>query len=412
MNRATVVIVDPYSSGVSYAPALRRAGFSPVAVLSWPRPADSFTKTFRPGDFDEVLTADAGDLLGRLAGLTPVAVLPGAESGVALADRLAQRLTPELAHVPELAASRSHKGHMARAMQAAGLAITPTLCVRDPRHATDALASPEFAGHDLVVKPATSVSTDGVTLVPAGEDWRPAVTALLGRTNATGVVNDEVVIQRRMFGTEYVVNTFSHNGRHVVTDVCRYTKIAVGDSFAVYQDVEFLPTRDPAHADLIDYVRRSLDALGFRFGPAHTEVMSTEEGPRLVEINSRIAGSGMAAAAELATGDSGVRRTVRYLLGTRDFLPDVPHLRSVTVAMFVARQGGVVSNVEVLDQIRQLPTCRRLEVRVRNGDPIAKTSDLLSSLRLGWALFAHRDAGRVHADHTRAQGFAAQLVTV
>ncbi|MFI6344075.1 ATP-grasp domain-containing protein [Streptomyces sp. NPDC050560] len=409
----TVVIVDPYSSGALYARALRRDGFHPVAVLTWPPPADVFTDTFRPGDFATVMTSggDRAPLEERLGGMAPVAVLPGSESGVGLADRLARRLTPDLAHVAALAPGRVHKGHMARAVASAGLRTAPTLCVRDVREAEAPLAAPEFAGHDLVVKPATSVSTDGVTLVPAGRDWRPAVNALLGRRNATGVVNEDVVVQRRLYGTEYVVDTFSHGGRHTVTDLCRYTKTAVGDSFAVYQDVEFLPAGDPAYAETVAYVRGALDALGFRFGPAHSEVMLTDEGPRLVEVNSRVAGSGLAAAAELATGDSGVRRTVRYLLGTRDFPDSTTLSRSVTVAMFIARRSGVVSNVETLHRIRELPTCRNLVVKVRNGDTIASTSDLLSSLSLGWALFAHADPERVRHDHARARAFASELVT-
>ncbi|GAA4238667.1 ATP-grasp domain-containing protein [Actinomadura meridiana] len=411
MTARTVAIVDPYSSGVLYAPALREAGFRPIAVLSWPLPADSFTATFRANDFDTILTASK-NVVPQLTKLKPLAIIPGSESGVALADDLSQKLTPSLAHVPELTPSRSHKGHMAKAISSAGLAMTPTICVRSVQEATAPLTTTEFAGHDLVIKPATSVSTDGVTLVPAGEDWRPAVTALIGRTNATGVTNKEVVIQRRLFGTEYVVNTFSHDGHHVVTDVCRYTKTTTNDSFAVYQDVEFLPADDPMHTDTINYVRKALDALGFRFGPAHTEVMLTNEGPRLVEVNSRLAGSGMAAAAELATGDNGARRTIRYLLGSRDFPATTTLKRSVSVAMFLARHDGVVTNAETLDRIRHLPTCRNLVVNVRNGDKIAKTTDLLSSLRLGWALFAHRDPARVKRDHAQARAYAAELTTL
>ncbi|MFE7794291.1 hypothetical protein [Streptomyces sp. NPDC057460] len=77
--------------------------------------------------------------------------------------------------------------------------------------------------------------------------------------------------------------------------------------------------------------------------------------------------------------------------------------------MFVAPRAGTVTNVEVLDEIRSLPTCRRLVVKVRNGERIAATSDLLSSTRLGWALLAHRDATAVDRDHIRARACADRL---
>ncbi|GAA1713194.1 ATP-grasp domain-containing protein [Kribbella yunnanensis] len=408
MSNRHVIIVDPYSSGVLYAPAVRRAGFSPVAVRSTPFPAAQFTNAFRPGDFDhDLIQGDA--LTDQLAALNVAAVIPGSESGVSLADRLAAALTPQAANVPALANCRRHKGHMINAVAAAGLPVAPTIFVRDAKEAADFVTRPDVAGHDLVIKPATSVSTDGVTLAPGGRDWRSIVNNLLGRTNATGVRADEIVIQRRLRGTEFVVNTFTANGRHAVTDVCRYTKVSNGDSFAVYQDVEFLGMDEPDVPELVSYVRRALDAIGFRFGAAHTEVMLTPDGPRLIEVNSRIAGSGMAAAAELATGDNAVRRLVRHLRGEPDEAEGFSLRRSVKVAMFMTAESGVVLNAEVFEPIRTLPTCRGLTLNVRNGDRIEATTDLLSSLRLGWALLAHQDPDLVARDHIKLRECAAHL---
>ncbi|WP_128378561.1 ATP-grasp domain-containing protein [Streptomyces cavernae] len=411
MTKRTVVIVDPYSSGVSYAPALRRAGFSPVAVRSTPFPAEQFTSSFRPNDFDKhwVENTDPNVLVRQLAPLGVAAVVPGSESGVRLADQLAAELTPTTAHLPSLAHCRHHKGHMMAAVAAVGLPVTPTVCVREPDQAAGFVRRDDIAGHDLVIKPATSVSSDGVTLAPGGRGWRSAVQALLGRTNATGVLNEEVVLQRRLIGPEYVVNTFTAEGRHFVTDVCRYTKVTNGDSFAVYQDVDFLAMDAPHVPELIAYVQQALDALGFRFGPAHTEVILTPEGPRLVEVNSRIAGSGMAAAAELATGNSAVRLLVRHLQGERDHPDGFTLRRAVKVAMFLARESGIVTNAEAFEQIQTLPTCRGLNHNVRNGTRVQATSDLLSSLRLGWALLAHQDPAHVDRDYTRLRTYAAGL---
>ncbi|WP_410595596.1 ATP-grasp domain-containing protein [Amycolatopsis sp. lyj-23] len=406
MSRATAVVVDPYSSGTKYASALMRAGFSPVAVRSHPRPARDFTATFCQQDFDDGFEEEESGVDGVLRELVRrnvVAVLPGAESGVRLADALATHLTPGLANDPGLATARRHRGLMQQAVARHGLPVIPTLTIRDPQEAVEALERPEFAGRSLVVKPATAVSTDGVTLVEAGQPWQPAVVGLLGRRNAVGLVNEEVVVQPRVHGTEYAVNTFSHNGRHTITDICRYNKVSNAGHFAVYRDVEFLRADDSGHDELTDYARRALDAVGFRFGPAHTEIMLTADGLRLMEVNSRVAGSGMAAAAVLATGDNGMRMTVQHLLGKRNFADTYELVRTVRVAMFVAPGSGTVRNIEVLDEIRSLPTCRALVLNVGNGDRVSATSDLLSSTRFGWALFADTDSRAVDRDHVRAR---------
>jgi hypothetical protein len=41
---------------------------------------------------------------------------------------------------------------------------------------------------------------------------------------------------------------------------------------------------------LINYTRRTLDVLGIKHGPSHSEIMMTTEGPCLVEVNCRAHG--------------------------------------------------------------------------------------------------------------------------
>lgn len=202
---------------------------------------------------------------------------------------------------------------MQQALAGHGPPVTPAVTARQIDEAAPVLTAAPFTGVDLVVKPAAAVCTDGVTPVGGGLGRESAVTALPVRRNAVGLVSEEVVVQRRLTGTEYVVNTSSHDGRQTVTDLRRYRKVANTGHFAVYQDVKLLPFDGPGHEELLAYVRGALEAFGFRFGPAHTEVMSTGDGPRLIEVNARVAGSGMAAAAALATGDNGIQRTVRYV---------------------------------------------------------------------------------------------------
>lgn len=46
-----------------------------------------------------------------------------------------------------------------------------------------------------------------------------------------------------------------------------------------------MPYAGVAEEQLVTYVFRCLDALGFRWGPAHIEVKQTARGPVLVEVN-------------------------------------------------------------------------------------------------------------------------------
>ncbi|MGE7388370.1 ATP-grasp domain-containing protein [Streptomyces sp. NPDC004126] len=403
MTARHVVVVDPYSSGAKLPGLLRRAGLVPVGVTSYPVPPPVYTTAFRPQDFEVLLEADSDDpaaLVAVLAALRPVAVLAGAESGVLLADRLAAALTPGLANDPGLAPARRHKGLMAEALAAAGVPAIRSAFVRGADEAWAWVRECALEGRDLVVKPALSGGTEDVTLVPAADEerLRTVVGHLLRRVNVLGLPNDEVVVQERVTGTEYVVDTFSHGGRHTVTNICRYGKTANAGSFAVYESVEFLPYDLPGHAELVAYTERALDALGVRFGLAHSEVMLTPDGPRLIETGVRPPGAGLPALAELATGESGLDRLTRWLADGADPRPDYRLLWPVAAVYAIAPTTGTIGNLDAYRRALDLPSCRHVHLGVGEGDFVPATTDLLSTLRLGWAVLAHHDPHQLHRD--------------
>jgi biotin carboxylase len=397
----TVVVVDPYSSGAGWAAPLRRAGFEPAAATSFPPPTEVYRAAFRPGDFAAVLSADRGfpALVRQLAALAPIAVIPGAESGVILADRLAQALTPARANEARYMRARRHKGEMVRALAERGLPTIRSVCGNDVEAIRRWVAAEGMMEAELVVKPVMSGGTDGVRLVSPDADLGTAIDALLGSVDVLNNVNTEVIVQERVVGTEYVVDTVSFDGRVSVTNVCRYSKVSDGTRFAVYESMTFVPFDTAGNAELIAFARQCLDALGVRFGPAHSEVMVTAGGPRLVEVGARLPGAGLPGATIVATGENGISRLIRHLRGETGIRLDYTLERAVTVVYFIAAQAGVISNVGVYHRIAELPSCRHLRVNVRDGDRVAATTGLLSTMSLGWALLAHRDPAQVERDH-------------
>ncbi|QKG19753.1 ATP-binding protein [Actinomadura verrucosospora] len=343
-------------------------------------------------------------LVSRLRDAGPVAVLAGAESGVEVADRLAHELTPDRANVPALGSARRDKGRMVEAVAAAGLRTIRSVSGDDPGAVRAWLEAEGLRARDLVVKPAKSVGTDGVTFVPGGADWRPAFDGLLGATNCLGRRNQNVIVQEYVPGVEYVVNTFSFAGTHAVTDIARYGKVqrkAGGKtSIAVYESVRFLPFDEPGNAELISYTRGVLDAVGVRFGPAHTELMDSG-GPVLIETAARIAGGGMPETARLATGDNAIGRLARYLGGGLEPRLDYRSKRSVVVVFLLPPSGGRLRNTGAYEAIRELPSCHQLQVGVRDHDVLGDETTLFASLDHGFAVLVHDDPAQTEADHAR-----------
>jgi hypothetical protein len=405
------VIVDPYSSGALYPAAFAARGVPVVAVVSAPRPLPAYASSYRPDELPEIIIFD-GDLeslAARLRVRAPRCVITGCESGVELCERLAPLVVPSRSNVAELAPARRDKNAMAAAVAAAGLTTIPQICTADPDEVEDWLAHAGLVGHDLVIKPPKSASTDGVVKLPGGAGWRETFGKQLGRVNQFEEIDDVLLVQKFIAGTEYVVDTFSHDGRHTLVDVCRYHKVDNGPHMAVYDTMRWVGPDDPVVPKLMDYTRGVLDAVGLRFGSAHVEVMSTPDGPVLIELGARPHGGGHPRFNLVATGDSQIERTVRHLTG--EAVRSDYELRQHQMCVFhIARASGVVRDTAVLDEIGTL-TSHHLSIRgLRDGDLVTATKDLVDSLNFGFVILSHPDPGQIERDYATIRELEARLV--
>ncbi|MDI1446323.1 ATP-grasp domain-containing protein [Polyangium sp. 6x1] len=406
-----VVIVDPYCSGALFAPAFAAAGVPVVAVVSSHAPPAVYATSYRPEHFQTILAAteDLEPLVERLRAMRPRCVLPGCESGVELADVLAPLVVPDVANDPEKASARRHKGDMAATVARAGLPILRQICTSDAGEVEAWLRASSLAGRDLVIKPPKSAAATGVTRVPRGEGWREVFHSMLDRLHCLGIVEDRLVVQEYVTGTEYVVDTFSYAGKHTVTDVCRYHKVDSGPYMAVDERMEWLSPKTPGIERLIGYTRGVLDALGIRFGAAHVELILTREGPRLLAIGARPHGGGQPRFCRVATGDSQVDRTVRYFARLGHVREGFGLQSHVLVVFLIPRTAGIVRNAEIFADVEALPSHHFSVVRFRNGDALEPTRALFGGPNLGFVVLAHPERSRVQADYHKIRDMERRL---
>ncbi|BAZ52780.1 dapdiamide A synthase [Nostoc sp. NIES-4103] len=410
-SQGPVVIVDPYSSGAFFAPAFTQAGVPVVAVLSSPTPPDVYASSYRPQDFSQIIiaTEDLCEVVNKLRELRPRCVLPGCESGVELADAIAPQVVEDLANIPEKASARRHKGDMAAAVAKAGLPIIPQLCTNDADEVEKWLYQTGLIGRDLVIKPPKSASTDGVTKVPKGKGWRQIFNEMLGKHNRLGILNDKLLIQEYTVGVEYVIDTISYEGKHSISDICRYHKIDNGPYMAIYDRMEWLPPTIPEYDQIVDYARGVLDAVGMRYGTSHLEVMLTEHGPRLIEIGTRPHGGGHPRFCRIATGDSQVDRAVRYFTRNGSIPDSFQLITHVLVVFLICRVEGIVSNAEIFDQVKELQSHHFSVINIQNNDWLEPTKDLFASLKLGFVVLAHADQSQIMEDYKLIRSLEQQL---
>lgn len=403
------VLVDPYAGAKDYGPTFRARGVRTLALLSTPKPLPSFLPGWFPDEFDEVWTFD-GDLpalVERLRAEDPLCVAPGNESAIELSEGLNEALLPHLANTPGGTAARRDKWHMAQALRNAGVPVIRQLCSADPDEVADWLRETGLHSSRLVLKPPKSGGTDDVHVIEPGQDWRSVFERLAATTNRFGFVNRSVLVQEFAAGTEYVVDTYSVAGRHGVADVLEYTKGTLGQRLGVYLRARSLPPDHPRVPPLLDYTYRVLDAVGIRNGGAHAEIMFTADGPRLVEVAARIAGTPLQALARHASDECQIDRAVRHVLDG-EFTPDYRLLRHASVAWLCSPRAGVLRNGELLDELRALPTVRAATLPYRTGDTVPATADLFT--HLGYLILADPDEAAVETNYNRIRTLERQLV--
>jgi len=392
------VVVDPLGTGQEYPAAFRDAGVEVVAVMSLPEPIRPYRASWHPENFRHVHVFD-GDLDGlarTLREYRPICLIPGSETGVELADALVELVVPGTGNVPGLAAARRDKWAMAQAVRAAGLAHLRQICSDDPDEIDRWLRAAGLDGDRVVVKPPKSAATDNVHIVERGADWRPLFDQIYGHVNEFAVHNDAVLVQEFAAGTEYLVDSYSVDGRHGLVDVCRYNKVQRGDRIGVYDLVDFIAPDHPEARECWPYVRQVLDAVGIRNGCAHTEVIITADGPRLLEVGARPAGGGHQMISKLATGSNHILRTVDHRV-RGEFLDSYRLIQHVCSVVITAPRAGVWRNQELFGGVESLPTFWMRHFYFGTGDEVPAPAGLSSML--GWVVLASADEHAMTADY-------------
>ncbi len=392
------VVVDPLATGQEYPAAFAEAGVETIAVLSAAPPAEPFLASWHPENFRHICAFDGNvaELAASVLRYHPICVVPGADIGVELADALAELVVPGSGNVPALAAARRDKWAMAQAVHAAGIADLRQFCSDDPDEIDRWLAGTGLAGGWLVVKPTKSAGTDNVHIVPAGSDWRPLFGQIYGRVNKMGLRNEAVLVQEFAPGTEFLIDSYSVDGRHGLVDVCRYTKSQRGDRIGIYDLVDFLAPDDPDVLTVWPYVQRILDAVGIRNGCGHSEVILTADGPRFLEVGARPAGGGHQMITMLATGSNHITRTVAHRV-RGEYSPGYELVQHVCSAVISAPRSGIWRNAEIFAEIESLPTYWKKWFRGGTGDLVPQTDDTFTWL--GWVVLASPDQRAVAEDY-------------
>lgn len=301
-DKRNIIIVECKSTGINFIEDIVNRGYNPVildtASTDTERGREYKEKQLKEYehiefDFDMIYEKETyEETLEMVREWDPLLVLPGNEKGVILASKLAYDLNLKCNDIKNLDAM-TLKNEMQNRMAEKGLRSIKGKVVKSMEEAIDFYETEELK--QVVLKPVYSAGSTSVRICTNREEMLNSLEELFGKTNLYGDDLSELLMQERIVGDEYIVNTVSCEGEHRVTLVWKYHKVKTSDGAMVYDTCETVNELNIGEAEMVEYAYDVADALGIEYGPVHGEYMIDEKGPVLIEVNCRPCGGHMSA---------------------------------------------------------------------------------------------------------------------
>lgn len=278
-------------------------------------------------------------------------------------------------HSPEIVELIENKHAMRLRLADAGVEETASAIV----HSVEALK--EFAaehGYPCVVKPVDGAASKGVSVLGA-PDGAESSFHRASRINA----GSRVAVEEFLAGNQYSVEGFSEKGEHVILAITR--KYSDPDSLVELGHVLPAPLEPAQHAAIERHVVETLNALDVEFGPTHTEIILTPNGPRVIETHLRTGGDEIWNLVTDATGVDMIECQLRQILG-QTVLPGVRAALSDTdratrcEAIWFAGAPSSGTLVEVTGADSEHPQGVTLEVLGKPGTQLSGLQNSFSRL--------------------------------
>ncbi len=283
----------------------------------------------------------------------------------------------------DTAVKATDKAVMRKALQDNGVPIPCFYKVANEEEYLAAIAALHTA---LVVKPADNSGSRGIYKVTDFTD-REKLLEIYAYSKQFSR-NGDVVVEEYMQGDEVSVETLTVDGEcHVIQITDKITTgaphfVEIGHT----QPTAFSPAMAARIASVAQAANR---AVGITAGPSHTEIMVTDEGPKIVEIGARLGGDCITThLVPLSTGVDMVECCIRIALGEK---PDVtPKFAKGSAIRYFPQTAGVVTAIRGLTEAREVAGVQQVTVVHGEGETVTAIDS--STARMGYVIAQGVDA--------------------
>lgn len=274
----------------------------------------------------------------------------------------------------DTAIKSTDKGEMIKAFEANGVEHPWYFILSNPdefEKVIDKIAFP------CISKPTDNSGSRGVMLIHNEDELKEAIAYSSENGRSGGVI-----IEEYLRGSEVSVEIIVLDGTPHVLNVT--DKLTTGAPHFVEMG-HSQPSRLGAEnvEKICDLAYRAVKAVGIQNGPAHVEIMLTENGPKVIELGARMGGDCITThLVPLSTGVDMIEATIRLACGEK---PDIAKKfdRGGAIRYFDT-PCGTIHSIEGIDKAKKIPGVREISFVKQIGDTVGEIGS--STDRVGFVI--------------------------
>lgn len=233
---------------------------------------------------------------------------------------------------------------------------------------------------EIIIKPSDNSGSRGVVLLKELNNEEQIKNAF--KYSMENSRSGEIIVEEYMKGPEVSVESVSIDGKIYIVAIT--DKITTGSPNFVEMGHSQPSQLSKEITDNIKNVAiDAIRAVGIDNGPAHTEIIVTREGPKIVEIGARLGGDNITShLVPLSTGINLVQVCIQIAMGIKVNLKQ-KFLKGSSIRYFESIEGKI-DYIEGIEEARLIEGIKQIEFTKQIGQRVGKVSS--SSDRLGFII--------------------------
>ena len=274
----------------------------------------------------------------------------------------------------DTAVKSTDKGEMIKAFEVNGVEHPWYFILSEPSELDKIINKISFP---CISKPTDNSGSRGVMLIHNEAELRDAV-AYSSKNGRGG----SVIVEEYLRGPEVSVEIITIDDNPHVLNVT--DKLTTGAPHFVemgHNQPSMLAERDVE--EIKDLARRAVKAVGIKNGPAHVEIMLTENGPRMVELGARMGGDCITThLVPLSTGINMIEATIRIACGEA---PDIEKkFNKGSAIRYFNPPVGVIKDILNVEEALKIDGVHEISFVKKIGDSVGTIGS--STDRVGFVI--------------------------